>query len=893
MPKKGDVQINSFVGGLITEASPLTFQPGTSLDEVNMKLKRNGSRERRLGLDYEVDYVLNPTDLNAALMERSRQKFFRWPSPSGSNKVEIGVIQVGNVLYFIDLFNAAPSSRVLNGGFGIAAPTSHNVVFDFAIITNRLLVVAEELEQPYLLAYDEDTELVSVETARWNIRDLYGVQDDLGDGVRPTLLSGNHKYNLRNQGWSEGIVNTGGDDVDALQHTFDVHGWYPSNSDTWSLGKIEDVSSADVDKYDPITLKKNSYDLGRAARGHYVIDLYNRGRSRNEVSDVIVSSLDREFGRISTVAVYAGRGFYSGIRSRKRGNDSFSPDFSGAVLFSQVVEADLNLIKCYQKNDPTSPDQNDILDTDGGVIVISGAIDIVKLIPIKEALFVFATNGVWEIKGEEAGFKATSFQVNKITSVGVFSRDSIVEANGTVFFWAKEGIFALTVEEVSGKYEAKNITMTTIQTLYNSIPNLQKQNVRGYYDDSENTVRWLYGSDDVKILGNPIDIQANDPPTFVIGDAVSTASIGIEPKIIKVNATTAFMIYANSLSRYLYYRVATINTTTLLVTLGTETLVVDGGSTGALRGWELERLADNRIAIVSSEAANATKVRLVTFSGTTPTIGSPTTINSVFGPVVTTSRLDTAPIDSTNFIVRSRNLTNGHGSMQVINIIGSVITFGTVVNTASTDHVNPKVTMLTSSEGIYVDQAQNSIVQYTAWFSVTGVTITLKTESAHPVIGDFPSGTTSVQSLYPDVSPLSATQAIIVGSGIITNGTVTNQDGVLLYKLAISGNDVSISDATFDIVPDLSETTMYMTSVVYNGSLWIVYMDISTTPNVMYLAQYSIGVTPTQILRVSLDTSTVFETKPEIVLLDGGIAIAAYRTVSAVNEIKAVGMRLV
>ena len=43
MPQKGDTQITNFVKGYVTEASPLNFPEGASLDEVNMKLKRNGS----------------------------------------------------------------------------------------------------------------------------------------------------------------------------------------------------------------------------------------------------------------------------------------------------------------------------------------------------------------------------------------------------------------------------------------------------------------------------------------------------------------------------------------------------------------------------------------------------------------------------------------------------------------------------------------------------------------------------------------------------------------------------------------------------------------------------------------------------------------------------------
>lgn len=49
-------EVNSFVKGLITEASALTFPENASLDEDNFVLKRDGSRQRRLGMDLEEDY---------------------------------------------------------------------------------------------------------------------------------------------------------------------------------------------------------------------------------------------------------------------------------------------------------------------------------------------------------------------------------------------------------------------------------------------------------------------------------------------------------------------------------------------------------------------------------------------------------------------------------------------------------------------------------------------------------------------------------------------------------------------------------------------------------------------------------------------------------------------
>ena len=39
-------EVNTFVKGLITEASPLTFPDNASLDELNFILNKDGSRRR-------------------------------------------------------------------------------------------------------------------------------------------------------------------------------------------------------------------------------------------------------------------------------------------------------------------------------------------------------------------------------------------------------------------------------------------------------------------------------------------------------------------------------------------------------------------------------------------------------------------------------------------------------------------------------------------------------------------------------------------------------------------------------------------------------------------------------------------------------------------------------
>ena len=52
----------TFVKGMVTEASPLTYPEDASYDEDNMILYRKGNRSRRLGIDFEPGYTLLALD---------------------------------------------------------------------------------------------------------------------------------------------------------------------------------------------------------------------------------------------------------------------------------------------------------------------------------------------------------------------------------------------------------------------------------------------------------------------------------------------------------------------------------------------------------------------------------------------------------------------------------------------------------------------------------------------------------------------------------------------------------------------------------------------------------------------------------------------------------------
>ena len=484
-------QHNNFVRGLITEATALTFPESASVDEDNFVLERTGKRLRRLGVDYETNYVKKATGLSETVLAGSRQSLHRWNSPDGDTSKMVGIIRSFNKLWFINLLNVSPTTEYLNSGNALTITGLANSDIQVTTINNNVVLVSADIDDPILLTYNKTTEAVTQSTLTLKIRDVWGLDDGLADDFRPTTLSDEHFYNLRNQGWSPKIVSTCGSD--AINCTFTTLAEYPSNADVWTLGKEADTTdSATFEKYNPTFMDRASTDNAPAPKGRFVIDALHRGASRVTESGIAALPTDKENGNITTVATYAGRVFYSGVTSSITTGDSESPYYSGFIFFTQVASATSALAKCYTSADPTSEDINDVIDTDGGTIQIPDISKVVKLISTKGSLLVFAENGVWEIFGDTGGFKATSFQVSKISSIGTESPRSIVEVNGSVAYWSRSGVFLLSQESTTGRYQSESISLTTVQSFYNGISNVAIQNAIGMYEEQENRIRWLY-----------------------------------------------------------------------------------------------------------------------------------------------------------------------------------------------------------------------------------------------------------------------------------------------------------------------------------------------------------------------------------------------------------------
>lgn len=583
-------EINTFVSGLITEASQLNFPPTASRDEENWVLNRDGTRNRRLGFDSEEGSLAVDTGIPVTDSGTSAIGSFKWENAGDDARNIFIVTQVGSKVFFHE---PVVESITAKDPIGEIDLVDYPITFDrlrkisWASISGRL-VGAWGSKYIILISYNVSEGTFSVSYDSLKIRDQFGLDDfytddegniidlnqdnnlsystpfELGTG----LLTDNHLYNLRNQTWGQDVTNIYASPVDSRDpigiYAFDT-GYYPSNASNRNIGMGYDPENGVFYVFNSRPVRDTPVGNTRAPTGYFIIDALDRGESRTaeivnlkkKYPDLLYEpkegyNLDKTPGGATVIGEYAGHIFYAGFSGDVIGGDSRSPKLSSYILFSQLIKSDADIFKCYQEGDPTSPETSDVVATDGGFIRIPGAYGIKSLADIGTGLLVIAENGTWMLSGgSDYGFAADEFLIRRITNRGIVSPESVVVIDNTVMYWASDGIYMVAPNEI-GEYNATNITKDRIQRLYNDIPDFQRQSARGVYDSFSRKIRWIYGfdtdtavSDDITELifdidlgafnksvvkslpeGNPTIVDVVEASTYVIGTETTEVTDG-------------------------------------------------------------------------------------------------------------------------------------------------------------------------------------------------------------------------------------------------------------------------------------------------------------------------------------------------------------------------------
>lgn len=191
--------------------------------------------------------------------------------------------------------------------------------------------------------------------------------------------------------------------------------------------------------------------------------------------------------RPQVCAWFAGRTWFMGIDD---------PKLSDRIYFSQIVESEEQFGRCYQQADPSDPQINSLVATDGGVIVVPDLGSVKGTEVWNDSLLIFTDTGVWQVGGGDRGFfTADGYSVRKVSDSNCTSFFSVVRVDDQVMWTGDNGINVIFIDPQSGQLAVRSLTETTIQALWNDIPGAQQAKVKAAYDNARKRVYFLYSGD--------------------------------------------------------------------------------------------------------------------------------------------------------------------------------------------------------------------------------------------------------------------------------------------------------------------------------------------------------------------------------------------------------------
>lgn len=495
MARSGNITVeNNFTKGLITEYTAMNFPENAVTETDNCVYSELGTVTRRLGIDYETGAVVRSlASIGASVVDERAVTEFRWFAVGNDGTTTFVVQQIGRAIrFFADTGAISPNLKSFDidlMDYKVVGSTSTQVISNACQFTtgDGYLFITHPFCDPLYVSYDGDTDTIDVNEITIEIRDIEGLDEDVENDERPTVLTNTHKYNLYNQGWNTDVPNLDGFSENALVYWERARTDYPSNADVWwlyrgSRGWVSFLQGATLpeDGVSPDSIKRGN---SPAPRGYYIYEAFDIDRSEKSG----ITGLPGQTAGISrpgSCAWYAGRVWFSGVKATK---------YSSSLYFSQLVEGPRQFGKCYQQNDPTSEVAFDIVDTDGGVIKLPLVEEVVAMKVLGDSLVVLATNCVYVVSGTaNDAFKTTNYTVRYISSVGARSALSVVEAEGALVWWNYDGIYSLTV--TANGPEITNISKQTIQSFLTDIPADNIQFVKGVYNRREQIIRWIFSN---------------------------------------------------------------------------------------------------------------------------------------------------------------------------------------------------------------------------------------------------------------------------------------------------------------------------------------------------------------------------------------------------------------
>lgn len=513
-----------FRQGFVTVANPLAYPEGSLKDIVNFNIKDNGTLALRQGLKDSSKGHYDYTIPQGVAVEDLAITSFLWKNVNNVGGDQIVVVQIGATLLFFGVEDQDIQLNTLLGTSSLGVDPQGAKIPMAGVAGSGNFFLVHPATAPKIIKRDKNTGVFSLEDIDIKIRDLHlwrGADDEETGLLSSKTLYPMHEYNLRNGGWPtsclvsrEVFPDKGVIRADPVSRFYSVNSKYPSVYYPFLAGKAgggDDIQEQNA--FSPWAFQTDYFGNSLIPLGHFIVSAKEWTRTGNGKTERsgLPSPNKKEVRKYSwrsnptNTAFYAGRTWFAGAEGYEEEStvvssgysSKFALDTSNTIYFSQQIDSDLSKVGlCYQENDPTSEDMNELMPTDGGTLSIKGSGTVLGMESFGNSLIVFSTEGVWAISGVDGGsFKADAYSVNKIANRGPVSSKGIVASDKEIFFAAPEAIYTLRTNEISGFPEAVDITSPLIKDFYVGITNVSKERARVVFDDVERVMYFFYSDE--------------------------------------------------------------------------------------------------------------------------------------------------------------------------------------------------------------------------------------------------------------------------------------------------------------------------------------------------------------------------------------------------------------
>lgn len=506
-----------FRQGYVTVANPLAYPEGSVKDIDNFDIKDNGTLAKRPGLTQESSSVIS-TGYSLAALSDVAVSLHTWHNVNNQGSAKLAVIQVADKLYFYKMLDSGIDLSSAEGSIDLPIPSSGRNIEITATSGNGWLFVAHPSIKPQAVKRTETGFIADPISIRIRDVSLWRGETDNQTGYTSSILFPQHEYNLRNAGWPRSAVCSTASNADTGTTITDPVKWmkakigkYPRISVPFQAAKAGGGDTLTKQMaFNPWAIENDSYYGGsKPPVGYYIVDAESwqrRGEGDYNLipgsagSDTLVKKYSWD-SYPTYIEFYSGRVWYAGAQGYAEAQEyggSYSKkdnlNTSNTIYFSQQLDIDLDKAGlCYQENDPTAEDINQLLSTDGGTIAIRGAGEIFAIKTYRTSLLVFSDQGVWAISGLDGNsFKADSSSVTKISNIGPVSKDSISLTSDSVFFAADDALYVIVGDEISGLPAVQDISSEKIKDFYNELSNTQKATAKLSFDPARRVFYMFY-----------------------------------------------------------------------------------------------------------------------------------------------------------------------------------------------------------------------------------------------------------------------------------------------------------------------------------------------------------------------------------------------------------------